>query len=406
MLSFYHFMPLLLLLIAACNPIEAAPETLPSTSLWGTVYTLGQVEQSAAPALWPTDSRVFAGWIGADDAGVHQDARVLAGTTFSDITTLPLPPNHPYAQQVYPAGGDHVHLLWLDASTDAIGENRLYSALISPALTVERGPTMISDALTLRYTAVAAGDGGVWVVWSGGILAETILYAQYIDKEGRPRQPNLIERGGDYPALARANDGTLHLVWLQTQPLQTYIRHATLKDGSATQSEAFAIIDLSPGTRLIDLYAGLDATHLYVFFNVVLPSGEPASWVVTRPLDGVWGQPGAVSVQTGQPTTINTGFNSGSVNDAQSGEQARLLRWVRPMAGQFDTLPVAGLMDGELAVGYFQGGRTLAYQPIVPVNTLLAPPNIETDRDRHLYLAWSEPTNEGYAELKITMTRR
>lgn len=398
----FSFVLLAALLIAGCSTTEAATQP---TSLWGTIYILGQAEQSAAPVLWPTDSRVIAGWVGADDAGVHQDTRVIAGEHLSETVVLPLPPTHPYDQQAYPAGGDQIHLLWLDASTSILGENRLYSAILSSALTVERGPTVISDKLTLRYTAVPAGDGGLWVVWSGGLLTEPALYLQYIDKEGRPQQPTLIEYGGDYPALARANDGTIHLVWLHRQPLYTYIRQATLRDGIVTASEAFAIIDLSPGVQLIDLYAGLDGTHLYVFFNVTVPpSNLPASWVVERPLDSnIWGQPKALGFDVGANATVETGFNTGSANAAQTGET--WLYQVKPMEGQFDTLPVAAITSDQLVISYFRGGEVIGYQPIVTINNLLAPPNIHTDRDRHLYLAWSEPTAQGYAELKLTTTR-
>ena len=89
------------------------------------------------------------------------------------------------------------------------------------------------------------------------------------------------------------------------------------------------------------------------------------------------------------------------------------LWWVRPLAGQFDTLPVAAYMDtaspttpDQVIVAYFRGGQVVGYQPIVPLQTtLLAPPALYADRDRHLYLAWSEPTANGYAELKLTTTR-
>jgi hypothetical protein len=55
---------------------------------------------------------------------------------------------------------------------------------------------------------------------------------------------------------------------------------------------------------------------------------------------------------------------------------------------------------------YFQGGEVIGYQSIAPTTGLIGQPSLLTDRDRHLYLAWSEPTPNGYADLKLAMTRR
>ncbi|HST20810.1 MAG TPA: SDR family oxidoreductase, partial [Blastocatellia bacterium] len=40
---------------------------------------------------------------------------------------LPLPPTHPYNQQLFPGAGGAAHLLWLDSDGD---QNNLYSALL------------------------------------------------------------------------------------------------------------------------------------------------------------------------------------------------------------------------------------------------------------------------------------
>lgn len=374
-------------------------------SLWGPVITFGQAEQSQAPALLVTDEQITMGWVGADASGVHQDAQMLSSAGLSDRAVLPLPPAHPYAQQVYPARGGNIHLLWLDTNGES---NRLYSALISPALEVLRGPVEVSDRLTLRYAAVSAGDGGLWVVWSGGILAEPAIYAQYIDSDGRPRQPALIEHGADYPAMARANDQTIYLVWLQTSPLYTYIRHATLNNGAVTAAETFAVFDFEEDTWIIDLYAGLDSTHLYVFVNAaVSQSRYPASWMVTRRLDStVWSSPVNVGTRKGKTANVETGFNTGQARNARTGENWTPLVWARPMVGQFETLPTAAYIEGgEITVAYFQGGEAIGYQTLLPVSSLLAPPLLVTDRDRHLYITWAEPNPNGYAELKLTTTR-
>ncbi|MBZ0298384.1 MAG: hypothetical protein K8J31_01530, partial [Anaerolineae bacterium] len=161
----------LFIVLTGCQP----PPPTPVSSLWGSIATLAEAEQSQAPALWvQPDGVLTAAWIGSDSSGVHQDARVVSGPLLGNSRTLPLPPVHPLMQTLLPGPGDLLHLLWLDA--DENGEQRLYAALLSADLQIERGPTLISDRETLRYTANVVGDGSLMIIWSGGPLAEPALY--------------------------------------------------------------------------------------------------------------------------------------------------------------------------------------------------------------------------------------
>ncbi|MBL8121051.1 MAG: hypothetical protein JNJ78_26350, partial [Anaerolineae bacterium] len=63
--------------------------------------------------------------------------------------------------------------------------------------------------------------------------------------------------------------------------------------------------------------------------------------------------------------------------------------------------------DGSLGVLYWQAGTIRGYQAVVtPAPKLLAAAEVLSDRDRHLYLIWSEPTPAGYANLNMTTTRQ
>lgn len=387
---------LLLLALCAGCATTSAPE-----SLWGPVITWGQAEQSAGPALSVADSVVTAAWVGADEAGVHHDARALVGNSPTEPVTLNLPPTHPYAGQLYPAHDGKLHLLWLDSNP--AGELRLYAALLSPDLKVERGSTLISSRLTLRYTATPLGDGGLLLVWSGGLLAEPALYVQYIDVRGLPRPPVLLVRDADWPTLARSNNGTNHLYWLQAT--NGSLRYGQIVGESLAQVQRpNTNVVLERGDRLHSLQAALDRSHTYLFWNLTRRDGEAQSWMLAGPIDsGRWGQPQRLGVETGEET-LETGFNSGQVLRAQPGTD--WLHWVAPMPGQFDLLPLAAGLGDSLTVSYFQAGVIAGLQHIAPVNRLIGPPNLRTDRDRHLYLAWAEPTDVAVADLKLTTTRR
>jgi hypothetical protein len=377
-------------------------------SLWGEMTLLGQTEQSQSPAIWSQSERTVAAWIGADQTGVHQDIRVLSGGTLSDRVVLPLPPVHPYEQQIAPALGDAVHFLWLDLD-DPSNETRLFSAYVglSPTPHVERGPIRVSDQRTLRYAIVPNPDGSLWAVWSGGLLSEPSLYAQYLDPLSRPQPPRKLIDNADSPALARANDGTVYLFWLQAASpsrIKTVYR-AHLGDGVIDAPQAITQTPpLNRGDQLMDLRAGLDAMHGYLIWNVQRADGTMETWLSSGALSAkTWSSPTRLGVQWTTKTTFETGFNGGAARPALAGDH--WLRWASPAAGQFDLLPLAAQVDDSLALVYLRGGAIVGYQEIAPLSLgLIGAPALLTGADRHFTLAWSQPTSAG-AELKVTSTR-
>jgi len=387
--------------VTACT--SATPTPTPPFSLWGDIITFGQAEQMDAPSLWPFTDRVTASWIGADETGIHQDMRLLTASGLSERVVLPLPPKNPYAQQMFPAIEGDVHLLWLDADADSVV--RLYSALIAPEMTVERGPTPISEETTRRYTVMPNGDGSLWTISSGGLAIEPSLYAHWIDPQGRPRLEDIyqIARDADWPALTRANDSTIYLFWIRHT--DGAVMRSTLLDGIPENITPISeTITLNPGDRLVNFSAGLDATHGYLFWNVRRGDGAAETWLTSGLLDTeTWSAP----VRLGFDRTkgnFESGFNSGAADAARGGDN--WLAWSAALAGQFDVLPVAAAHGGELGIAYLRGGAVVGYQAIVTVSGLIGLPALHTDRDRFVYLAWSEPNASGKANLNLTTTRR
>jgi hypothetical protein len=396
---FWYIAPLLL---AACTVIGASPT--PITSSWGTVIELGQTEQPDAPALWTTQTRLTALWIGADNTGIHQDIRTIDATGISERVVLPLPPRNPRDQQIFPAAGDNLAVLWLDG--DPTGVTRLYAAVITPDRQVERGPTAVSEEATWRYAAIPNGDGSSWAISSGGLSFESGLYARYMDGEARPRLKfdSQIVSDGDWPALVKTNEGTIYLFWIQ--PSDGQIFRAVFANGELTDIQPVtSTVLLNPGDQLRHFNAALDQTHFYLFWNIVRSNGEAETWITSDQSNGAdWQQPVRLGI-TPSTQSFETGFNSGIVQAAGTGEN--WVSWGMPLSGQFDVLPVAALLNsGQLGIVYLKGGTVVGVQDITPVSRLLGLPILTTDRDRFLYLAWSEPNSSGQADLKLTTTRR
>ncbi len=397
------FFVFLAALSGACGTAAAEPST--SSSPWGPILILAQTEQTGAPALWVHNEQVTAAWVGADERGVHHDARVLSAAASTEATVLPLPPVHPYAQQLYPAADQHSHLLWLDAHEN--GENRLYSALLTPQLSVQRGPTLITDNETRRYAALPAGNGELIAVWSGGLLAEPSLYLQLIDRAGRPRPATRLTTDADWPALVRANDGTLYVFWLR--PSDGSLHQARITDDQLSASQPLDHHpDLQPGDRLQGLHAALDMTHLYLFWNITRVDGSAETGWMTRHLDSIqWSAAAKAGLeqpegQSAASSVFETGFNSGATIPTQPGTQ--FLSHVLPLAGQFEVLPLAAQHGDEIVVVYLKGGMVRAYQPITAAQ-LVGLPALHVDQNRYLYLAWAQPQPAGTARLHLASLR-
>ena len=358
------------------------------------------MEQSSAPALWANPERVIAAWVGTDGAGIHHDARGWIDGKLSPVVVLPLPPVHPYAQSWIPAGGDNLHYFWLDAA--ASGQTQLYSALINAQLMVERGPTAVSDTLALRYAAVASDEGQAWVVWSGSVLSEPALNLQAVDDVGRPQLPQRIATSADYPAMARANDGTVLLFWLEDGQLV----RAVLSGGAVLERTSLTnAVYLGAGDRLHSLNVGLDRTHANVFWNVTRTTGENETWFVSAAIGATTAsQPARLTMDTLPGSVFETGFNTGSTVSAASGDIP--LSWAAPLRGQYDTLPVAVQSPIGLGILYLREGAVAGYQEVVSGTRLIGEPTLVSDRNRDLYLAWFEPSAVGEAALYLTTTKR
>ena len=313
-----HLIWLCLLLAAACT---AAPSAVVDDSADAAI-TLVQAEQSDAPALAASAGGVVAVWVGADERGVHQDARRLTGDQLGDVVTLPLPPTHPYDQRLIAGAGGRLHLLWLDA--DQSGQTSLYAALIAPDLQVERGPVSVSEGFALRYSAVTDGVGGLWVAWSGGTISETSVSIAHIDSDGRPLQTTLVAENAGDPALLREDTGEVWLFWLADGQLM--LRGPDAFEGAAVRGTDPSVeqprtltsaISFAPGDRLIDTGAALDMTSAYYYWNVTRASGVSETWITAGSLSAsAWRPPQRLRV------------------DAESA----VLSWFAPLAGQHETL--------------------------------------------------------------------
>lgn len=396
---------LLFVCLAACRPSTSVTPT-PQSSAWGPVITLAEAPQTAAPVLLPLHDRVAAAWVGADETGVYQYMRNLYSTAALSATErLPLPPVHPHQQMLSPAAQQHTHLIWRDAAYDdpTAGEY-LWSAVVTPDLLVERGPSRVAPPPVYQYTTIPTGDNGIWLIWSSGLRAEPTLNARLIDAIGRPRLPIELTTQADFPTAVEINSGSYRVFWQDA--VEDLIYMGEFRGGmlNAIMLVSETVL-LNRGDWLIDFFAGQDMTTVYLFWEVQRATGEVETWYTSGTPDEIPWEPPVrlgIHVTTGD---VETTFNGGAALAATTGEN--WIEWSSVMPGQFDRLALAAQFGSILGIVFFQAGEVIAYRNVVTTGEigLLDSPVLYTDTNRHLYLAWSQPTPDGYARLNLTMTR-
>jgi hypothetical protein len=368
---------IVLLLLAGCASTAPTPTPIP-TSAWGITHTIAQTPQTDAPAMWADHQRVVTAWI--QDA--HLNVRIFQDGQWSQVIVLPLTLRNPRDLKIVRGNPGSTHLLWIDM--DENGETRVFSAYLTRDLELERGLVKVSNRRSESYDVSVNGDGSLWVVWNGGLQSERSLYANFVDVVGRPRETQHLMDNADYPALASGE-----VFWISVNT----VYRARLDERGLHDIQAHVEnVALAPGDWLVNF----EAVDDYLFWNIVRADGSVETWFSWN---GV--KPQLLTVSYSLNETMQTGFNSGTVFKAQSGEM--VVKWAVPLAGQKGILPIVAQVGENLSIVYLENGTAAGYQAITRAD-LIGLPAIATDINRHLYVAWAQPSGDT-AALQVTMTR-
>lgn len=396
--------------LLACGGSTPTASVSPLNAYWGERLTVAETEQSHAPAILAfNDGRVLCSWVETQPDGVGMAHRVLTwkGKVSSSLPTLTLAATFLQSPVFVPALGDRAHLFWLDFDTDQPSDaTRLWVTTLTPELRTERGTIRLTEAQTRHYTTAPAGNGAVWVVWSGGLPAAPSLSLRYLDGLGRPRPEQSLVSGGDWPALIWA-ENTLYLFWLGVEDGEVY--RGVLQDGVLVDIVPLGVSMRLGSTDLLSGFTvGTDGTYFYLFWNITqVGEGMAQAWWTSGDLaSGQMALPERAGVSL-LDVPFETGFNGGSGQRAIMGDS--WLSWAMPLKQPASPLPVVTQFSGQLGIVYFQDGEITGAQPVAGLEHpgLIGAPALMTDRSRHLYVAWSQPmVADGFAALMLISTRQ
>lgn len=382
---------LVVVLLAGCDES-------PRTSQWGAVRMLAQAEQTHAPALAVNTAQLAAVWVSVEDGDIFPYSR----TPFTEPVSLPLPPVYPHDHQLHHAQDGGYHLFWLDARfDDPDGATYLWTVYMNAKLQAQRGQVQLSEIQSGKFAVIDHPDRTATVVWSEYATDEPALHIRTVDALGRPRPAALLVSDARNPVLVRRG-GRVDLFWLRASDGQV-MRGQLVDDTLMDITPLTAPPAMTPADYLHDFQVGFDQNTTYLLWNITRSGRVDEVWMA-HSTGETWSQARQLGVGDRGEIAFQTGFNGGMAQATTSGDNG--LRWATPLSGQFESLVVAGQVEDELVLLYLQAGEVVAVQPIISLtHNLIGRPSLVTDRDRHLYLAWAEPTDAGYANLNLTTTK-
>ncbi|MEL7435285.1 MAG: hypothetical protein AAFN11_15160, partial [Chloroflexota bacterium] len=286
---------------------------------------------------------------------------------------------YPLQQRLFTTD-DNILLFWLDRTAEDF-DLRVQVGGFNRGGIAELGPVVLSDQPTRNYSVVPTDDNLFRVVWSGGLGQTTNLYLNQVDAFGRPFGGGRLRIGGDYPALLRAIDGTVHLFWLEDNGRDAY---------SATFNESNDPV-LTDIQRVVT--ANISGTDIIEHFSLAY-DGETVTliWHVRR--------------VNNTRLVITSSASLANASDASAytaPEPLRLpddtvVQWLTPTNSPESNLPVA-VHDGRtLSFAQMTDGQLTHIEQLVETGSLIGAPAIASS-PRTLALSWAQPSGAGYANL-------
>jgi len=387
------------ILSGGCAAQRTAP-VISAPSAWRPPLTVGVAEQRRAPAMAVSADQVTFAWVGASESGVHQDIVAIRGGQITPAVTLPLPPTFPRDSQLIPAGGEYnYHLIWLDV--DGQGTAQVYTAVIDRTLGVFRGVLPVSERGARCFDTFANPDNSLWVVWQSH--TDDTLHTAYIDPSGRVLRTQALGAAQGCPSTASTSEAR-YLAWPQQG--QIYIAAFSGSGNMQPPQAVVASPSLGDADRLRGVSVAGSADRLYVFWNITRANNVDESWFASGTLLGTWEPPQRLVLSSDEATPYATTYNTGPAYAAQQRWEGQQVAWADPLRIASDVLPVAAEIDGnKIGVLYFEAGRVAGYQPVAPTGSLLGTPRLASDRDRFLYLIWSDPQETGAAHFNVSATK-
>lgn len=348
---------------------------------WGDVEAFGVAEQRHAPVLIVGEGWTVGVWVSADESDTYHTLRRWDRDGLGEEKRLPILTAFPQNHQVVSTQMGLHHLLWLDGEpSEPLAGLRLWGVMVrqvnqSPDIT--RGAFIVNDYPIFDFDAVTDGEGGAWVFFNSLPLAEPNLYAQHLDREGRPRTPTYLIGGANHPRAVRLEDGTIRIFW--HNPLTGKLLSGEFVADQLTNIQTHLTVPTLDKTDLLDdVHIAVDQTHYTIFWNITrFAESRSETFFSTARRDDL---------------TAWTTRQRLMMDDVP-------LAWASPVQGENipERLMVGALMGNEIGIISMQDGSVIDYQNVIALgeSRLVGSLYLTTTPDGRLTLSWSHLSPTG-----------
>jgi len=412
-------------LLVGCD--LGAEKSMRAAPVWSRGEQIGTaaLNNPVGMAVDGNGARIHMAWVAEGESGellhyvqLNDRAEIVVDTD------LPVQVAHPQYVQLLSDGGGTSHLFWRDSREGALA---LYHLLINADGKAGTYPTRLSPvgAIVESFHAGFNAQGQIEVFWccENGDLPG--VYQTRLDPWGEITLPNtLVRSGGVDPWFALAEDGTLHLTWVEKPSRDEYeVYHGTLSPVAATLTRPTQVGFYSAPTGLTahSPRIGLASGQAYIFwslerrgggltppsadsFYVTFPQGSPVLGPATQigipgqaspryhPVDGDFNyRELALPVEGPEAIYTNSAFVY-QVCLAGGGESE--------LAAAFATQLSTRAQDRmQIALTIWSEGRLKGYQVAARTRTSSLRPQLAIDSAGDFHLAWIDTA--GFGEYSV-----
>ena len=404
----------LAVMLVGCQ--AGVPKTHKALPEWSRGQQLGVTSLNVAVSMCAENDALHMLWVAAQGKVLHYVRLDRSGLVQVDAD-LDVAGAHPGGAQLVVSRDGSLRALWVD-------NPRMPRALFLAEF--GRDGTMLSDPTLLSteqvrvsdYDVAHNADGTLDVFWATESPTEGGIYYLRLSEEGRVIRGNqLLVANGAKPTLQIANDGMIHLAWVEGPTVQeNNIYYAVFNPLRGQLGPKTRVGFFRTGTGIISYspVLGLDAETAYVLWALEarggFGAGEAQTFVVSFPLNqpaieealtiDIPGaaQPGYLAAAGGLPYKRLASTDSGvptsylympSVLDGQREELGVFL------SGQFATRSRSRV---QVVWAVFAGGKCKGYQLPNRVDSAVRPTGV-IDALGNAHLAWLNAAGFGRYEV-------
>lgn len=411
----------LALSITGCQ--AGTPKTRKVLAEWSRGQQIGITAVNQPVSIASAGSQVYLVWVAEGGKSLHY-ARLNDSGQLQVSSDIGISGVHPSAPQVIVSSDGSLRVFWTDNPRIP---RALFMARLNPAGQPLGDPKLLStqEVRVSDYAVARNADDSLEIFWATEVPTEGGIYHLRLSKDDAVLNANrLLINNGAKPALQVAQDGIIHLIWIEGPTLQeNNIYYATFDPLTGELGPKTRVGFYRTGTGLVS-YApvvGLDDTTVYIFWSLEgrggRQAGDAQTFSVSFPLDKpVYSEALTVDI----PDAIRPAYHKATGNLPYQQLAATDVGWPTSylympatlngqkselgvfLAGQIST-PSRSRSSMEVMWAIYANGELKGYQLPIKLGNTMRPTGI-VDEQGNVHLVWLNVGGFGRYEVYYAST--